>query len=88
LIFYKKNVIIFIENKKRRLFFMRKKVILVTAYDDAVKEFRKATADYHTAQVNFSNALPEYFEIANRELTIAQARVDMAMQKIRILTKE
>jgi hypothetical protein len=66
---------------------MRKKAIMVTAYDEAVKEFHQATAALHFAQENFRNAMPEYFEIANRELSMAQARVDMAMQKVRLLSK-
>ena len=89
LIFYKKIVIIFIESKKRRLFFMRRKAepVVLTAYDEAVKEFHNATAAYRSAQVNFQNAVPEFFDIANRELTLAQARVDMAMQRVRLLSK-
>lgn len=66
---------------------MRKKTVVVTAYDEAVKEFHKATEAYRSAQANFQNALPEFFEIANRELSLAQARVDTAMQRVRLLSK-
>lgn len=68
---------------------MRKKVVVVTTpYDEAVKEFHKATEAYRSAQLNFQNAMPEFFEIANRELTLAQARVDTAMQRVRLLSKK
>ena len=67
---------------------MRKKTVVVTAYDEAVKEFHKATEAYRFAHVNFQNALPEFFEIANRELSLAQTRVDTAMQRVRLLSEE
>lgn len=35
---------------------------------------------------NFNNALPEFFEIANQELTIAQMTVDVCMKKVKLLT--
>jgi hypothetical protein len=87
LVFYKKNVIIFIEKRKRRLFLMRKKQVVPTAYDEAVQEFHKANAVYQHAQANFANALPEYFDIANRELSIARASVDLAMRKVKLLSR-
>lgn len=34
---------------------------------------------------NFNNALPEFFEIANQELTIAQMTVDVRMKKVKLL---
>ena len=35
---------------------------------------------------NFNNALPEFFEIANQELTIAQMQLDVCMQKVKLLS--
>ena len=66
---------------------MKKKEVVLTAYESAVQEFRQATAAYQLAQVNFANAFPEYFDIANRELTIARAAVDLAMKKVKMLNK-
>lgn len=34
---------------------------------------------------NFNNALPEFFDIANQELTIAQMIVDVRMKKVKLL---
>lgn len=34
---------------------------------------------------NFNNALPEFFDIANQELTIAQMTVDVRMKKVKLL---
>ena len=66
---------------------MKKKIVVLTPYEEAVEEFHKANEAYQLAQANFANAFPEYFEIANRELTIAQICVDMAMQKVKLLSK-
>ena len=57
-------------------------------YDEAVKEFHKATENYRSAQLNFQNTTPEFFEISNRELTLAQARVNVAIQRVRFLSKK
>lgn len=65
-----------------------KKVVELTPYELAVKEFHIAAAAYRHAEANFHNAFPEYFEIANQELTAARTRVDSAMQRVRILHQE
>ena len=67
---------------------MRKKVVELTPYEVAVKEFHMATAACRHAEANFHNAFPEYFDIANQELTAARARVDTAMQRVRLLNQE
>jgi hypothetical protein len=67
---------------------MKKKKVVLTAYEAAVQEFHRATEEYLLAQENFSNALPEYFDIANRELTIAKVAVDTSLKKVKRLSKE
>ena len=64
---------------------MKQKVHEPTPYEIAVKDFFAATRELQRAQSNFDNALPEYFEIANDELTIARTRVDVCNKKLKAL---
>lgn len=63
---------------------MKKKVEL-TLRDIVVQDFFSAARELERAQVNFDNAIPEYFEIANAELTIAKLRLDVCAKKIKAL---
>lgn len=56
-----------------------------SAYETAIEEFFQAVENVKHAQSNFNNALPEFFEIANSELTIAQMKCDIAQKKVRQL---
>ena len=38
------------------------------------------------AQQNFDNASPEYFEIANKELTLAKEHFDVVWKKVKLLS--
>lgn len=51
----------------------------------AREELFAAIENRKRALVNFNNALPEYFEIANNELTAANLAVDMCMRKLKML---
>ena len=67
---------------------MKNKIVELTPYEAAVKEFHAAAAACRHAEANFHNAFPEYFEIANQELTAARARANTAMQRVRLLSKD
>ena len=63
---------------------MAKEVVL-TPYECAVLEVKSAAQALHRAEVNFNNALPDYFEIANSELTIARQRFDKVLKEVKEL---
>ena len=44
-------------------------------------EYLDALTRLETAESNFKNAIPEFFDLANAELTVARLRVD-AMKKV------
>lgn len=69
------------------MFFKRKptEVIKSTLQMSAREELFAAIENRKRALVNFDNALPEYFEIANNELTAANLAVDMCMKKLKML---
>lgn len=57
-----------------------------TQLEVACQELFAATRHRDRMLTNFNNALPEFFEIANQELTIAQMTVDVCMKKVKLLT--
>ena len=57
-----------------------------TQLEVARQELFAATRNRDRMLTNFNNALPEFFEIANEELTIAQMTVDVCMKKVKLLT--
>jgi hypothetical protein len=50
-------------------------------YKKALKEIKYAKDELELAENAFNYALPDYFEIANMELTIAQMRLEVAIKK-------
>lgn len=54
-----------------------------TQQDIAVEEFFTATRNLRQAESNFNNAILEYFEIANKELTIAKEQLSLATKKVK-----
>lgn len=64
---------------------MRKKEVVKTPFEVAVDEFFNAAAGVRQAQSNFDNAEPEFFEIANEELTLAKERLRVAGMKVKML---
>ena len=56
-----------------------------TQLEVARQELFAATRHRDRMLINFNNALPEFFEIANEELTIAQMQVDVLMKKVKLL---
>lgn len=45
------------------------------------QEYLDSLTRLETAESNFENAIPEFFDLANAELTVARLRVD-AMKKV------
>ena len=66
--------------------FWRETVKEPTQLEVARQELFAATRYRDRMLTNFNNALPEFFEIANQELTIAQMTVDVCMKKVKLLT--
>ena len=53
---------------------------------DLAREEMFAATEYRDRMIdNFNNALPEFFEVANLELTIAQLQVDTCLKKLKLL---
>ena len=50
-------------------------------YKKALREIECAKDELKFAENAFNYALPDYFEIANMELTIAQMRLEVAIKK-------
>lgn len=64
---------------------MRKPFNLLQATKE---ELNSALRDLEIAQLNFDNALPEFFNVANTELTIAQLKVDVLLTKAKMLSEQ
>lgn len=56
-----------------------------TQLEVARQELFAATRHRDRMLTNFNNALPEFFEVANEELTIAQMQVNVLMKKVKLL---
>ena len=59
-----------------------------TLKESMMEELREARMNLLIAQDKFNYADEEYFEVANEELTIAQKRVNLCLQKIKNLHGE
>lgn len=55
-------------------------------FEVGVDSFFAAADALRQAQSNFNNADPEYFEIANAELTIAKENFDIIAKKVKLLS--
>lgn len=56
-----------------------------TQLEVARQELFAATRHRDRMLTNFNNALPEFFDVANEELTIAQMQVNVLMKKVKLL---
>lgn len=56
-----------------------------TQLEVARQELFAATRYRDRMLTNFNNALPEFFDVANEELTIAQMQVNVLMKKVKLL---
>ena len=59
-----------------------------TLKESMMEELREARMNLLIAQDKFNYADEEYFEVANEELTIAQKKVNLCLQKIKTLRDE
>ena len=59
-----------------------------TLRESMMEELREARMNLLIAQDKFNYANEEYFEVANEELTIAQKKVNLCLQKIKNLRDE
>jgi hypothetical protein len=74
------------EMEEVHMLFRRKRVEKVpTALDMAREEFFAAVAERNRILENFDNVLPEFFDIANAELTAATMAVDVCTKKVKML---
>ena len=55
-------------------------------FENGVESFFAAAEAVRQAQQNFDNAFPEYFEIANKELTLAKEHFDVIGKKVKLLS--
>lgn len=60
----------------------------LTLRESMMEELREARVNLLVAQDKFNYADEEYFEVANEELTIAQKKVNLCLQKIKNLRGE
>lgn len=69
------------------LFFKRRKPVeqVPSALEIARAEFHAAVERRNHILENFDNVLPEYFEVANAELTAATMEVDACTKKLKII---
>jgi hypothetical protein len=58
---------------------------VLTEQEIAVEEMFAAKDNYELALQNFNNADMDFFEIANKELTIAQLQLEVAISKLQKL---
>lgn len=56
-----------------------------TQLEVARQELFAATRHRDRMLANFNNAMPEFFEVANEELTLAQMQVDILTKKVKLL---
>ena len=54
--------------------------------ESAREELHQAKKRVEQMRTNFDNALPEFFEIANMELTIAEQQLRACYMKVKLLT--
>lgn len=69
------------------LFFKKRKPVeeVPTAMEIARQELYNAIEHRNHILTNFDNVSPEYFEVANAELTAATMAVDACVKKLKII---
>lgn len=60
----------------------------ISLLDATKEELFRSIRELQAAKDNFDNAIPEFFEVANIELTIAQQRVDALILKCKLLAAD
>ena len=62
---------------------MKNKNVVLSEKEILLKEYEEAVSCLKIAEQNFEYASPEFFEVANQELTLARLKKDMALKKMK-----
>ena len=62
---------------------MSNKNIMPSERELLLKEYEEAVSLLRIAEQNFEYASPEFFEVANQELTLARLKKDMVLKKMK-----
>ena len=62
---------------------MKNKNNILSERELLLKEYEEAVSLLRIAEQNFEYASPEFFEVANQELTLARLKKDMVLKKMK-----
>ena len=62
---------------------MKNKNVVPSEKEILLKEYEEAISLLRIAAQNFEYASPEFFEVANQELTVARLKNDMVLKKMK-----
>ena len=62
---------------------MKNKNVVLSERELLLKEYEEAVSYLRIAEQNFEYASPEFFEVANQELTVARLKNDAILKKMR-----
>lgn len=62
---------------------MKNKDNILSEKELLLKEYEEAVSHLRIAEQNFEYASPEFFEVANQELTVARLKNDTILKKMR-----
>ena len=62
---------------------MKNKNNILSERELLLKEYEEAVSCLKIAEQNFEYASPEFFEVANQELTLARLKNDMVLKKMK-----
>ena len=62
---------------------MKNKNVVPSEKEILLKEYEEAISLLRIAEQNFEYASPEFFEVANQELTLARLKKDMVLKKMK-----
>ena len=62
---------------------MKNKNVVLSEKEILLKEYEEAISLLRIAEQNFEYASPEFFEVANQELTLARLKKDMVLKKMK-----
>ena len=62
---------------------MKNKNVVSSEKEILLKEYEEAVSLLRIAEQNFEYASPEFFEVANQELTLARLKKDMVLKKMK-----
>ena len=62
---------------------MKNKNVVPSEKEILLKEYEEAISLLRIAEQNFEYASPEFFDVANQELTLARLKKDMVLKKMK-----